>query len=243
MKKIFIITTALFLLSSCSKAPEYGKNVLDLNNFDFKLNLDKFFKDENVFRGKTDYSISSEEQSIENSAVQQNYIQYSTVSMSKKRPLASFADVKFESLGLCSDENDEKVLLVSAQTDYATSADIIKIIDQLNKDFGEAEIKDIGGNGDELILRWAKGDKVSIFSLRIPFTLESASNENSAHDYYSQSDEDKKKEKFNNSLYQQLKDKIKEEKEVKCTLFFSKADFDKALDQASSYSGDLTSYR
>ena len=29
--------------------------------------------------------------------LQQNYIQYSTVSMSKKRPLASFADVKFES--------------------------------------------------------------------------------------------------------------------------------------------------
>ena len=53
----------------------------------------------------------------------------------------------------------------------------------------------------------------------------------------------KRKKKFNNSLYQQLKDKIKEEKEVKCTLFFSKADFDKALDQASSYSGDLTSYR
>ena len=48
---------------------------------------------------------------------------------------------------------------------------------------------------------------------------------------------------FSNSLYQQLKDKIKDEKEVKCTLFFSKADFDKALDQASSYSGDLTSYR
>ena len=84
-------------------------------------------------------------------------------------------------------------MLVSAQTDYATPADIIKIIDQLNKDFGESEIKDIGGNGDELILRWAKGDKVSIFSMRIPFTLESASNENNANDYYNHSNEDKKK--------------------------------------------------
>lgn len=52
MKKIFIITAALFLLGSCSKAPEYGKNVLDLNNFDFKLNLDKFSKMKTYFEVK-----------------------------------------------------------------------------------------------------------------------------------------------------------------------------------------------
>lgn len=52
MKKIFIITTALFLLSSCSKAPEYGKNVLDLNNFDFKLNLDEFSRMKTYFEVK-----------------------------------------------------------------------------------------------------------------------------------------------------------------------------------------------
>ncbi|HAY3551319.1 hypothetical protein KRE40_11795 [Elizabethkingia meningoseptica] len=243
MKNIFIIITALFLFNSCSPSPEYGKKVLNLDNFDFKLNLDKFFGDENVFRGKSDYSVSAEEQSIHEGTIQQNYIQYSTRSMSKERPLASFAGVKFESLGLCSDENDEKVLLVSGQTDYATPADIAKIIDQLNKELGEAEIKDIGGNGDELILKWVKGDKVGIFSIKIPFTLEGISGSENNAGYFSQGEDEQKKEMFTSAIYQQLKDKMKEMKEVECTLFFSKADFDKALDKAGSYSGDLTSYR
>ena len=67
-KTVFIYLSILSVLFiGCGQNIEYGKQPLVLDDFDFNLDLYRFFKDETIFGGnnKAGYSVSSEEYRFE----------------------------------------------------------------------------------------------------------------------------------------------------------------------------------
>lgn len=234
MKKyILTIWIFFFALASCGKSKQYGVDILKLDNFNFDLNIEDFFQDESIFRGTNDnFSVSSSEESIEGDSLKMGYIQYSTTSTSLKHPLASYADVKFESLGIVTDEADEKVLMAIASTDYASEADIEKIINQLLSEYDMSE--PIFKNSYEGInLIFTKGNKVANFYMNI--SIDEEENSGSLIEI--------KEKKVSDIDYKKIKMKIRDKKKVSCILFLTLDSFDKALEEARSFSGDLTRYR
>lgn len=230
MKKIIpTILSIILVFSACGKSLQYGVDVLHLDNFDFGLNIEQFFRDESIFRGKhDDFGVSSAEHYIDGDSIKMGYIQYSTTSMSQDRPLANYAGVKFESLGIITDEADEKVLMAIGSTDYATGDDVATIIDKLNQQYGEAEIR-FSYEGINLLFR----KNGSVANLFVGVRL---------NGYWGMWDESADTEMLTDEKQKEVKDKLKGQRDVDCTLFITKQDFDKALNESHSYSGDLTRY-
>lgn len=215
-KKILLLLCIITIFSGCVKSQQYGVDILELDHFDFNLNIEQFFRDERIFRGThDDFSVSAEEHYIAGDSIQMGYIQYSTRFMSSSRPLASFAGVKFESLGIITDEADEKVLMAIGSTSHAEVKDIEKIMDRLLLEFNhQFSIRDSFGGTNVL---FKKEDKVVNLYL----------------DFITQGRVEK---------YEELKDQIKDRKEMSCKVFITNSYFDKALEENQSYSGDMTDY-
>ena len=215
-KKILLLLFIITIFSGCVKSQQYGIDILELDHFDFSLNIEQFFQDERIFRGThDDFSVSVGEHYIDGNSIQMGYIQYSTWRMSSGRPLASFAGVKFESLGIITDEADEKVLMAIGSTSYTEVKDIEKIMDRLLSEFGhQFNIRD-SFSGINILFK--KEDKV--VNLYLDIMVQG------------------RVEK-----YEELKDQIRDRKEISCKLFVTNPFFDRALDENQSYSGDLTDY-
>ena len=227
MKKIILFISfaiAITALTACSGSKQYGVDVLNLEKFNFDLNIEEFFQDERIFRGQhNDFHVSSEEYYIDKDSIQMGYIQYSTTVTNTNIPLASYAGVKFESLGIIADEADEKALMAIGSTSYATAKDIEKIINALLSINSFPEMrKEKWGSGTNLIVR----EDDNVINLYLNIKIESDSDENV----------------FTTDQYRALKHEIQDTEDINCTLFITNSYFDKALKAASGYSGDLTRY-
>ena len=128
----------LLLTQACGQSPEYGKGPLVLDDFGFDLDIPHFFQDERIFRYTHDeFSVSTEEYRLDDDSVMTGFIQYSTRQMSTSRPLASYAGVEFEDLGLVTDWDDEHVLMAYGGTSYGDKAGVSTLIKGLTDEFGQ----------------------------------------------------------------------------------------------------------
>ncbi len=207
-----------------------------LDGFNFNLDVASFYKDENIFRGKSDFSVSSSEISYDYKDHEMPFIQYATRSMSRKRILAKYGAMDFESLGMITDSTDEKVLLVSAGSDYATAANIADIIQKLQKDYGQGSI-DAGRSymsheGVKLLFK-TEGKLIKFVIEDIALTQE----EDTEHN------EQDSLPPFDEKSKARLMAAVKEKKEdIHVMLFMVTPMFDEVLHEAGSFSGDLTRY-
>lgn len=258
MKKLIISLVVLLFMNACNNSPEYGKNVLELNRFNFNLNIEKFFADESVFGYDSDFGVSASDEKLDYGFGSEEgplrYIRYGTSVSSPDRPLAVYSGLKFESLGMCTDEQDENVLMVFAHTDYAGKKELLKVIQKLSKEFGsEPEIE---AYEDKLRLRYEKEDRVAKLVIRYPFpeleyTFRSEENYDPYNDpydndpYEEEDPEEEKEDLLNDERLVVIRQTLDgaDEEEQRVYLFVGKKDFAEAMDQAWSYSGDLTEYR
>ena len=226
-KRILFISLAITVLTACSPSKQYGVDVLNLDEFNFDLSIEKFFQDERIFRNKhEDFYVSSREHYIDEDSIQMGYIQYSTTVMTRNRPLASYAGVKFESLSIIADEADEKALMAVGSTSYAKPKDVEKIIARLLSINDTPEMRRKSWTtGTNLIVR--EGDKVINLYLNIDIDTEAMRGE----------------ERFTSDQYSALRYVMAGAEAIKCILFVTNRDFDRALSAASNYSGDLTHYK
>lgn len=244
MKSNIIFSGLIFsmiLLNSCAgSSDEYGKKPLELDNFDFKLNIEKFFQNEDIFRSKSEFAVKTEEYWIDGDSIEMGYIDYATVAMSQSRPLAKYAGINFESLGIITDWEDKNVIMAYASSDYTKPKDVESIIDKMKKEFGEPEVLPHGFGDSGVILKFIKGEKVAKISLAIPYQApepEVSYSEN----YY---DEPAAPEKIllTDEIYAEIKESMKDLEEIKSVIFITHQNFDNALEEANSFSGDLTQY-
>lgn len=242
MRKYLTISFFVFLLVSCHSGPRYGKDVVNLDNFDFGLDLNTFFEDESYFRSKSDnYKLNSTEESLSDTTY--TFYQYSTFSYSQKEPLAKFEGIKFEQLGLLSDSTDRHVLLIAGSTSYATAAQVKEVIDDLLKIDSKPKIYNAFMSGTSLVFQ--APDRV--ISVYLNFSVEK---ENDKDDRYYDYDESERQEYLKNkyvmkdseykSIIEQL-DIMKED--INVTLFVSELSFDKIYNKyKSGSSGFMTRY-
>lgn len=239
----FLVIISILSLNSCSgNAEEYGKQPLNLDKFNFDLNIEKFFQNEDIFRGKADYAMRVEEEWISGDSIEMGYIDYATVSMSQDRPLAKYAGVEFESLGIITDWEDEKAIMAYASTDYATPKNVESILDKLIKDYGNPEMHSQGFGNEGLNLKFTKDSKVATISLPIPYQAPEPEI-NYSENYYDEAPSEPEKIYLTDEIYAEIKESMKNMEEIKCYLFITNLTFDNALQEASSFSGDLTHYR
>ena len=247
-KTVFIYLSILSVLFiGCGQNIEYGKQPLVLDDFDFNLNLDRFFKDETIFGGnnKAGYSVSSEEYRFEADSLMKGVIQYSTNSTSTSRTLATFAGVRFESLGLLTDWDDKHVLLVCAETAHARAKDIKKIVDELVKEFGEdiqLSQEDWFGSSNT-ILTFQKGARIAKLSVYLKEPLSVINNEPDHNSFFSENEEKKEKRFHAKEILPLMTAGEPEDTELKCNVFYVKEVADKAIAQLESRSGFMTAYK
>jgi len=237
-KTILLLSLVTMMLSACSGAKQYGVDVLELDNFDFNLTIETFFQDERIFRGKhDDFSVSTTEHEINDDSISMMYIQYSTNSMNVSRPLASYAGIKFESLGIITDEADEKVLMAIGSTRYAKAKDIETIINKLHSVNSTPEIKtETWARGMNILFREDGG---KVWNLYLGVSIDS---EYEKHNRYYNRYGEYEEIKFTATDYEALKEKMKDMDQIACTLFVTTTYFDKALSDNSWYHGDMTQY-
>lgn len=168
---LFFSMLLMILTQACGQLPEYGKWPLVLDDFGFDLDIPHFFQDERIFRyTHDDFSVSSEEYRLDNDSVMTGFIAYSTRQMSTSRPLASYAGVEFENLGLVTDWDDEHVLMAYGGTSYGDLESIANIIKDLTTEFGEQPRMAKGGfmNDNTLYLVFGKDRKEVRFAFILP---------------------------------------------------------------------------
>ncbi|UUV20873.1 hypothetical protein [Paenimyroides aestuarii] len=232
----------LLLLNSCvGNTEEYGKKPLNLDQFNFDLNIEKFFQNEDIFRGNSDFNVSVNEEWISQDSIDMGYINYSTGSMSQDRPLAKFAGVSFESLGIITDWEDEKAIMAYANTSYATPQNITSILDKLIKDFGNPELHPEGFRGEGVNFKFIEKSKIITFSLPINYALPEPER-NYGNSYYDAPSEPKQIY-LTDEIYAEMKKIMADDEEMNCYLFITTPSFDAALQAANMFSGDLTHYR
>src|SRR5690606_8117681 len=116
-----------------------------------------------------EFSVSTEEYRVDDDSVMTGFIQYSTRHMSTSRPLASYAGVEFEDLGLVTDWDDEHVLMAYGGTSYGDLNGVFTIIKGLADEFGQQPQMAKGGfmSNNTLYLLFGTDSK----EVRVAFTL------------------------------------------------------------------------
>lgn len=233
MQKIFLLFFVSLAFSSCSQQPQYGKNPLLLDQFNFKLDVGSFYKDESIFRGKSDFSVSASEISYAYKDHQTPFIQYATRSMSQDRILAKYGAMNFESLGMVTDSADEKVLLVSAGTDYATAAQVEELLKKLQKAYGQATLSTTSSvHLEQVRIRFQAEGKVIKLTLDDMGT-QIVDSEEQAPDPLP----------FGAKYEAKVIDAVRKKKDgIHVMLFVVTPMFDEVLQEARSFTGDLTRY-
>lgn len=233
MQKIILFLFMILAFSSCNQQAQYGKSPLLLDKFNFKLDVAVFFKDEQIFRGKSDFSVSASEETYDYKDREILCIQYSTRSMSKDRILAKYDVMDFESLGMVTDSTDEKVLLVSGRTDYGTAGKIEQVLKKLQQDYANGTISSNSFGDDGVKITFKTQDKVVklvIDGIRIE---QPEDNE----------DSDKDNRPFDERSKTNLLKAVQEKKDnIPVLLFMATPEFDDIQNEARSSSGDLTHY-
>ena len=235
MKRITLLLTLLIPIvsSSYSQSKQYGIGAVELDNFDFSLDIVSFFPDESVFRGtnKDDLWAAASERYIDRDSIQMGYIHYSTKSARRSRPLASYSGVGFEWLDIVTDEADENVLMAIGTTSYASPQDVIKIIDGLTSEYGSKISIEEQFDGVNII--FYKGDLIANLYIDIE-----PSNSRDLRNYMTNSFI-----VFDKAKYNILKSDLERKEDLKCSLFITKEVFDKAIRVAGYYTGNLMNYK
>lgn len=238
MQKILFFFFITLAFTSCSQQPQYGKSPLVLDQFNFDLDVASFYKDENIFRGNSDFSVSASEISYDYKDRKMDFVQYATRSMSRKNILARYGIMDFESLGMVTDSADEKVLLVSAGTDYATAEQVTALIEKLQKAYGQGSLERNHSlfSGEDVKLVFKTKDKV--LKLVLEDLVATPEEEETGSDEESQAlppFDEKAKARV-------LAAAGKKKKNIHVYLFVVTPVFDEVMEHASQSSGDLTHY-
>ncbi len=233
MQKIFLFFFVTLAFSSCSQQPQYGKNALQLDQFNFNLDVASFFKDERIFRGKSDFSVSATEIGYEYKDRNVPFIQYATRSMSQDRTLARYDGMNFESLGMITDSADVKVLLVSAGTDYATGAGVQALLKKLQQTYGQATLGTTSSvHLEQVRIRFQAEGKVVKLAL-----------EDVGMQIIDEEEHDPDPLPFNAKYQARVTEALQKKKgNIKVMLFIVTPMFDEVLENARSFTGDLTRY-
>ncbi|WP_257668849.1 hypothetical protein [Parapedobacter tibetensis] len=235
---LFFIALVMVLIQACGQSPEYGKQPLVLDDFKFDLDIAHFFRDERIFRyTHDDFSVSSEEYRLDDDSLMTGFITYSTRSMSTSRPLASYAGVQFEDIGLVTDWEDEQVLMVYGGTSYGETEDIRKVIDGLKSEFNNQAIIEKGGfMRNETLYILFKGDrKVAKLAVNLPDVdtlvpddLEDGSDAG---------------QPLTPEIAAAIENQLREREEITFHLFVSTPEMDEVMKDLRGRSGFLVDYR
>ena len=241
----------LLILQACSQTSEYGKRPLNLEGFDFDLDLNTFFKDESLFDGSNEagFSVYSEDVKVEENDIMPGYIRYATYSMSQSRPLAEYAGVQFEKLDLYSDWNDESVLMLAASSDYKSGDEIMKIIQELKSEFGAEPELQRGGftNNNILYLVYEMEDKQIQFGMVlsdldfIPWP-ETSSRRNNVWGDLAEPEPEPEKILLTTEIENNLEQLLKDSEENQCFLFITKPTMAELMSKQTGRSGTLVYY-
>jgi len=236
------------MLPSClQEKPQYGKDALKLDHFQFDLDLDHFFKDESIFVGTNDegFTLSSEEVRFENDSALRGFIQYSSRTRSVSRPLAQYAGVPFEDLGLVTDWNDEKIWMACGSSRYKSSQEIMKILQQLKKEYNKTPELYKGGfsSNKTLYFIFNEAGKEVQFGVNLPNTNFIKWPEKS----YWSGDDDKDEASgkallLTDDIEKSVEQLLNEQAENTCYLFITTAPVAKAMQKQSGRSGFLVDY-
>ncbi|WCM41927.1 hypothetical protein MG290_13435 [Flavobacterium sp. CBA20B-1] len=248
---LLIAFILILMLEACGQSKiQYGKDPLPVDDFQFDaIDLDVYFQDESIFKiaGDSEYNLSSEETVLKNDSIMPGYITYYTRMRSQAKPLAKYAGVEFDNLGLVTDWEDEHLLMVCGTSTHKTAEEVMTIIQQLKKEYGaEPELQKNSFMGQsQLILVYPKPDKEVQFCIKLPdvdfidWSKQDISECGNEYDVY----EYPKKgcilltPEIENKIQQKLK---KENND--CSLFITQVDLAKVLKQKNGSSGFLVDY-
>lgn len=237
----------LLMLQACGQKIQYGEHPLVLDDFNFKLDLNEFFRDESIFRGlggHSDFLVTSEDVIAERDSIMPGFIQYFTSRRSTRHPLAEYAGVYFEDLGLISDWDDEKVLMICGSSEYKSAEEIMKIIMHLKKDYGATpELRKGGFRGDNtLYMFYQQADKTVQFGVTLPDVDFIDWPERSYRGWGNTEEEEPKKVVLTDEIEKHIEEKLKEKEETSCFLFITKPEMAAVMNGQSGRSGFLVNY-
>ncbi|PRD57088.1 hypothetical protein C5749_07745 [Sphingobacterium gobiense] len=239
------------MLQACGQHVQYGKHPLVLDGFNFNLDLDKFFQDESIFRwnNKDGFMLSSKDVVAERDSVMPGFVQYSTSSRSQQSPLAEYASVPFEDLGLLTDWDDEKVLMVCGLSNYKSAKDIMKIIGKLKKEYGtEPELQKGGFSSDHTLYLIYKTENkevqfgMNLLDLDFIDWPERTYRGNSFWGNDEAEEEVPKQVMLTDEIEKSIEEKLKENDENTCFLFISTPEMAVVMNGQSGRSGFLVNY-
>lgn len=244
MQKCLLIGVIVALFISCKSDPRYGKDTVQLDNFDFGLNIDTFFEDESYFRVESDnYMLSSEEKSLDDTTF--TYFRYEGHSSKSEKPLAEYKGIAFNRLNLLTDSTDQQVLLINAFKRDATTQEIKKLIDDLLDIDPKPVILNAFMSGTSIVFR----AKDRVLSVYLNVRVDAEEKDYSDYDPYKQYTDEELEEMTKNYLtqhsYRALLQKIEEKGDnLELSLFIADPTFDQIYNLKSrGSSGFMTEYR
>ena len=244
MQKWILVSIMITLFTSCQSGPRYAKDVVELDNFDFGLNIDTFFEDESYFRTLSDnHMLSSSEEVLEDTTF--SYFRYETSRYKLEKVLAKYKGVEFNGLNLLTDSTDQHVLLINGFKDNATPKEIKTVIDNLLKINPKPYYISAFMSGTSIIFQ--SNDR--ILSVYIDIPLDPKEKDYSDYDYYKnytdEELEEMSKNYFTQSSYQELMQKAEDKgEEITLSLFVIDLTFDKIYNSKSrGSSGFMTQYK
>ena len=248
---LLIATILILILEACGQSNiQYGKDPLPMDDFQFDaIDLNIYFQDENIFKiaGDSEYNLSSEETVLKNDSIMPGYITYFTRMRSQAKPLAKYAGVEFDDLGLITDWDDEHLLMVCGTSRYKTADEVMTIIQQLKKEYGtKPELHKSGFfETNQLILVYPKKDREVQFCINLPDVDFIDWSKQDISECGNEYDADGNPKKGCILLTQQIENKLQQKLEKEgndCSLFITQADLAKVLKQKNGSSGFLVDY-
>ncbi len=239
-----------FMFQACGQQVQYGKEPLSLEDFYFNLDLNQFFQDESIFRWNNEdgFMVSSEDVRLENDSLMPGFVQYSTRSRSESSPLARYAGVAFDDLGLLADWDDEKIMMVCGSSEYKTTEEIMTIINQLKKEYGANPELQKGGfsRNNTLYLIFEEDDKVIQFGINLPdVDFIEWPERNRGNSFWGDDDNEEEgpeKVVLDEKIEKKIEQKLQEKEENTCFLFITTPEMTEAMKAQSGRSGFLVNY-
>ncbi|UIR54666.1 hypothetical protein LZQ00_10300 [Sphingobacterium sp. SRCM116780] len=247
-----ILFLMLTILSCQHQGNRFGEGAFQLEDLDFGMNLEDFYGNEDLFRGKVEkvglrtgeHEIEVSREGLEDSIVR--YVQYDVTSQSGDLNLANYRNVKFNTLELLANDDETEVLVAMAVKDTMNKDDISKLVDRIEKDNTESFMKSKEiEKEDGLRLIWRGPTKTIQIVLpeKDPIQFD-RSDETYSQGYDENGKPIEEPEKFSKmDIIQHFKSNLDELDHAKVYLFISKPSFyDLFHENGASSSGTLTEF-
>lgn len=212
----------------CAQTPKYQVSKLDLNKTNLELNIKEYFSDEYLFRDGT-IAVSEEELFDDSTSTRIPYVQFSTQIWSSDKPiLVNFRNIAFKKIGIITNDDEDKIWVIAAETDNTKSEDIIGVIDYLLDEKNERPQLNDNWTGTNIIFKTPE----KTYIVHLNFSL----------DYGSMVT---KKKILTDELYNQIKTKLNKKQTNNFQLLISDPAFDSMFSRSKNHGtrGFMTSYK